>query len=199
MVTSNGSHQVDADEIMAATDRTERHDATAVGTEEPEISDTATHPDMVAEPFDWNAVDALNAGIRDWYVHEFPGDPEGEHIDPQATFQEAVESFPKGDGHDFYATTGATDSIVRERVFEELSKRLDCEYSDIYDAWLHRKSLDPTLLGTKRAHAPRHRGHARRRRRIVHHSGRHRRPHGLRPASEGHHPRSRQIHRHRQP
>lgn len=151
MVTSNGSHQVDADEIMAATDRTERHDATAVGTEEPEISDTATHPDMVAEPFDWNAVDALNAGIRDWYVHEFPGDPEGEHIDPQATFQEAVESFPKGDGHDFYATTGATDSIVRERVFEELSKRLDCEYSDIYDAWLHRKSLDPTLLGTKSA------------------------------------------------
>ena len=77
MVTSNGSHQVTADEVMAATDRTERHDATAVGTEETEASDTATDPDMVAEPFDWNAVDALNAGIRDWYVHEFPGDPEG--------------------------------------------------------------------------------------------------------------------------
>lgn len=151
MVTNDGSHQVDADEIMAATDRTERHDATAVGTEEPEISDTATHPDAVAEPFDWNGVDGLNAGIRDWYVHEFPDDPEGESIDPQTTFREAVESFPMGDGHDFYAATGATDSIVRGRVFEELSSRLDCEYSDIYDAWLHRKSLNPTLLGTKSA------------------------------------------------
>lgn len=151
MVTNDGSHQVDADEIMAATDRTERHDATAVGTEEPEISDTATHPDAVAEPFDWNGVDGLNAGIRDWYVHEFPDDPEGGSIDPQTTFREAVESFPMGDGHDFYAATGATDSIVRGRVFEELSSRLDCEYSDIYDAWLHRKSLNPTLLGTKSA------------------------------------------------
>lgn len=132
MVTNDGSHQVDADEIMAATDRTERHDATAVGTEEPEISDTATHPDAVAEPFDWNGVDGLNAGIRDWYVHEFPDDPEGGSIDPQTTFREAVESFPMGDGHDFYAATGATDSIVRGRVFEELSSRLDCEYSDIY-------------------------------------------------------------------
>lgn len=64
MVTSNGSHQVTADEVMAATDRTERHDATAVGTEETEASDTATDPDMVAEPFDWNAVDALVAGNR---------------------------------------------------------------------------------------------------------------------------------------
>lgn len=151
MVTNDGSHQVDADEIMAATDRTERHDATAVGTEEPEISDTATDTDAVAEPFDWNGVDGLNAGIRDWYVHEFPDDPEGGSIDPQTTFREAVESFPMGDGHDFYATTGATDSIVRGRVFEELSSRLDCEYSDIYDAWLHRKSLNPTLLGTKSA------------------------------------------------
>lgn len=40
MVTNDGSHRVDADEIMAATDRTERHDATAVETEEPEPDST---------------------------------------------------------------------------------------------------------------------------------------------------------------
>lgn len=45
MVTNDGSHRVDADEIMAATDRTERHDATAVETEEPETFDTATDSD----------------------------------------------------------------------------------------------------------------------------------------------------------
>lgn len=38
MVTDDGSHRVDSDEIMAATDRTERHDATAVETESDETS-----------------------------------------------------------------------------------------------------------------------------------------------------------------
>lgn len=38
MVTNDGSHRVDSDEIMAATDRTERHDATAVETESDETS-----------------------------------------------------------------------------------------------------------------------------------------------------------------
>lgn len=151
MVTNDGSHRVDADEIMAATDRTERHDATAVETEEPETFDTATDADTMAEPFDWNGVGGLDASIRDWYVHEFPDYPEGEHIDSQVTFATAIESFPKGGGHDFYEATGVTDSIVRERVFEELSKRLDCEYSDIYDAWLRHDELDLDLRGTKSA------------------------------------------------
>lgn len=38
MVTNDGSHRVDSDEIMASTDRTERHDATAVETESDETS-----------------------------------------------------------------------------------------------------------------------------------------------------------------
>ena len=38
MVTNDGSHRVDSDEIMAATDRTERHAATAVETESDETS-----------------------------------------------------------------------------------------------------------------------------------------------------------------
>lgn len=45
MVTNDGSHRVDADEIMAAIDRTERHDATAVETEEQETFDAATDSD----------------------------------------------------------------------------------------------------------------------------------------------------------
>ncbi|RHJ03099.1 hypothetical protein DW144_09715, partial [Bifidobacterium adolescentis] len=109
----------------------------------------ASSTDTPAEPFDWNGVDGLEFGIRDWYSHEFPDDPEGGRIDPRTTFREAVESFPMGDGHDFYAVTGVVDSIVRERVFEELSKRLDCGYGTVYDAWLHHTGLDPDLLGTK--------------------------------------------------
>lgn len=145
MVTKDGNHQVTAEEAMAMADRTEH---AADMAEEPETA-AASSTDTPAEPFDWNGVDGLESGIRDWYSHEFPDDPEGGRIDPRTTFREAVESFPMGDGHDFYAVTGAVDSIVRERVFEELSKRLDCGYGTVYDAWLHHTGLDPDLLGTK--------------------------------------------------
>ena len=145
MVTKDGNHQVTAEEVMAMADRTEHAAGMA---EEPETA-AASSTDTPAEPFDWNGVDGLESGIRDWYSHEFPDDPEGGRIDPRTTFREAVESFPMGDGHDFYAVTGAVDSIVRERVFEELSKRLDCGYGTVYDAWLHHTGLDPDLLGTK--------------------------------------------------
>lgn len=145
MVTKDGNHQVTAEEVMAMADRTEH---AADMAEEPETA-AASSTDTPAEPFDWNGVDGLESGIRDWYSHEFPDDPEGGRIDPRTTFREAVESFPMGDGHDFYAVTGAADSIVRERVFEELSKRLDCGYGTVYDAWLHHTGLDPDLLGTK--------------------------------------------------
>lgn len=145
MVTKDGNHQVTAEEVMAMADRTEH---AADMAEEPETA-AASSTDTPAEPFDWNGVDGLESGIRDWYSHEFPDDPEGGRIDPRTTFREVVESFPMGDGHDFYAVTGAVDSIVRERVFEELSKRLDCGYGTVYDAWLHHTGLDPDLLGTK--------------------------------------------------
>lgn len=148
MVTKDGNHQVTAEEVMAMADRTEH---AADMAEEPETA-AASSTDTPAEPFDWNGVDGLESGIRDWYSHEFPDDPEGGRIDPRTTFREAVESFPMGDGHDFYAVTGAVDSIVRERVFEELSTRLDCGYGTVYDAWLHHTGLDPDLLGTKSTH-----------------------------------------------
>ena len=147
MVTKDGSHQVTADEIMDAADRTTPAEPTADKPEESAERPTNTTPNL--EPFDWNDVEELGDGIREWYGREFPDDQEGGRIDPRVTFREAVESFPMGDGHDFYAIVGAVDSIVRERVFEELSKRLECEYSDIYDTWLHHKNLNPGLMGWK--------------------------------------------------
>ena len=147
MVTKDGSHQVTADEIMDAVDRTTPAEPTADKPEESAERPTNTTSNL--GPFDWNDVEELGDGIREWYGREFPDDQEGGRIDPRVTFREAVESFPMGDGHDFYAIVGAVDSIVRERVFEELSKRLECEYSDIYDTWLHHKNLDPGLMGWK--------------------------------------------------
>lgn len=41
---------------------------------------------------------------------------------------------------------GVGDSVVRERVFAELSARIGCGYDDIYDAWLNGDGLDPRLV-----------------------------------------------------
>ena len=144
MVTKDGAHQVDADEVMAMADRTE---PALAGSEERNTEATASAE--AVEPFSWADEEGMTDGVRDWYANEFPDDPEGEGIDPQATFAQAVESFPMDDDHDFYTVVGAVDSTVRERVFAELSKRLDCEYDDIYDAWTRHTILDPDLRGTK--------------------------------------------------
>ncbi|MEO3446100.1 hypothetical protein ABG805_09785, partial [Bifidobacterium adolescentis] len=79
MVTKDGNHQVTAEEVMAMADRTEH---AADMAEEPETA-AASSTDTPAEPFDWNGVDGLESGIRGWYSHEFPDDPEGGRIDPR--------------------------------------------------------------------------------------------------------------------
>lgn len=47
---------------------------------------------------------------------------------------------------DVYDRLGVGESVVRERVFAELSARIGCGYDDIYDAWLNGDGLDPRLV-----------------------------------------------------
>lgn len=42
-------------------------------------------------------------------------------------------------GEDFYEIVGQIDSVDREKVFGEMSKRLGVEYGDVYDTWLGDK------------------------------------------------------------
>ena len=150
MVTKDGAHQVDADEVMRVADRFTENDVHE--TDGPSSGSEPDHDaDAPGKEFDWNRVEGMDDNVRTWYGTAYPDDPSGERIDPHATFARLVESFPSDDGHDFYAVSGVTDSTVRERVFGELSKRLDCEYSDIHDAWTRHTNLDPDLLGDKSA------------------------------------------------
>ena len=150
MVTKDGAHQVDADEVMRVADRFTENDVHE--TDGPSSGSEPDHDaDAPGKEFDWNRVEGMDDNVRAWYGTAYPDDPSGERIDPHATFARLVESFPSDDGHDFYAVSGVTDSTVRERVFGELSKRLDCEYSDIHDAWTRHTNLDPDLLGDKSA------------------------------------------------
>ena len=68
--------------------------------------------------FDWNTVPGMGALVRDWYAEQFPDDPLGGMIAPDVTFAQTVESLHGGDVYD---RLGVGDSVVRERVFAELS------------------------------------------------------------------------------
>ena len=75
--------------------------------------------------------------VREWYVQAYPTDDLGEYINPQVTFDDVVSAL---NSHtDIYDVLGAGDSIVRERVFEELAKRLNVEYDNIYYTWIDKK------------------------------------------------------------
>lgn len=89
--------------------------------------------------------------VRDWYMHAFPKDELGSRISPELTFDAALGAVPRGTG--FYDALGVGDSVVRERVFEELAQRNELAYGDVYGAWLDGKPVKGNgLLDTVYGH-----------------------------------------------
>lgn len=83
--------------------------------------------------------DRMGDPVRGWYEARFPDDPCAVSIAPGLTFGEALDAVPLGSA--FYDVLGAGDSLVRERVFEELSKRSGLAYDELYESWLNRAPL----------------------------------------------------------
>lgn len=77
--------------------------------------------------------------VRDWYRESYPDDELGRGISPALTFQQAFDAVKLGGG--FYDALGVGDSLVRERVFQELSVRTGIDYGGIYGAWLGENPL----------------------------------------------------------
>ena len=77
--------------------------------------------------------------VRDWYVHTYPDDDLGQRINPDMTFDAAMQAVSLGGG--FYDALGVDDSIVRERVFRQLDVRTGIPYDAIYEAWLDAKPV----------------------------------------------------------
>lgn len=73
--------------------------------------------------------------VRDWYMRTYPDDELGGQVAPSLTFSDALRAVPRGG--DFYEVLGVGDSIMRERVFEELATRTGLSYDDIYERWLN--------------------------------------------------------------
>lgn len=78
--------------------------------------------------------------VREWYALAFPGDELAAGINPSLTFDDAIAAVPTGDG--FYTALGdAADSLLRERIFEELCNRYGYTYDEVYNSWLHESPL----------------------------------------------------------
>ena len=69
-------------------------------------------------------------GIRQWYMEMYPTDELGERISSTATFEELHESIPN-----VYEYIDINDSLIRERIFEELAHRKGVDYENVYNKW----------------------------------------------------------------
>lgn len=73
--------------------------------------------------------------IKKWYQNAYPTDELGEELNEKVTFDRLYDEMRTG--KDVYVVLGSgVDSIVRERVFTELSELLGVSYDAIYDLWL---------------------------------------------------------------
>lgn len=78
--------------------------------------------------------------VREWYTLAFSDDELVAGINPSLTFDDAIAAVPTGDG--FYTALGETaDSLLRERIFEELCNRYGYTYDEVYDSWLNELPL----------------------------------------------------------
>jgi len=72
--------------------------------------------------------------IKEFYLENYPTDELGVEINETATFVGLLHILhTKLDVYDYLEVY---DSVVRERVFEELAKQLRLSYTTIYDLWL---------------------------------------------------------------
>ena len=79
--------------------------------------------------------------IKEFYLKTYPTDEMGEELNENATFVGLVtELFAMNNVYDYI---GVGDSIIRERLFEELANQLNKPYDFVYDMWL--KGVDYTI------------------------------------------------------
>jgi hypothetical protein len=77
--------------------------------------------------------------IKEYYLENFPTDELGVEINENVTFAGLLNVLTI-DG-DVYRYIGVTDSLVRERVFEGLSKELGTSYDYVYNLWINENPI----------------------------------------------------------
>lgn len=83
--------------------------------------------------------DKMQTNVKEFYCNKYPSDELGLEINPDITFEDVVKRMQ--DKEDIYDILGVEDSIVRERVFDDISR---VNGMDLYDLWL-QESLKECL------------------------------------------------------
>lgn len=78
-----------------------------------------------------SADDVLKATVKDWYKETYPTDDLGDEISDTVTFEEIAH-----EPNRVYELLNVNDSLIRERVFQEISSRGKIPYDDLYKNWL---------------------------------------------------------------
>ena len=76
----------------------------------------------------------MYGSIREWYAAAWPDDGMGGELNDGRTFKGLSDALRAQ--KDVYGYLGCGDSVIRERVFCELSERMGVDYKDIYALWL---------------------------------------------------------------
>lgn len=80
---------------------------------------------------------AMTGYIKKCYLIAFPTDELGWELNERVTFEDLLVALDNA--KDVYELLGVEDSIVRERVFGQLSKIMGVDYNFIYNKWLGGK------------------------------------------------------------
>lgn len=86
--------------------------------------------ELVTEEDEWKFL----THIKGWYMRTYPADGLGNELDGNVTFKEMFDRMAAGE--DVYKVIGVGDSVVRERLFDELAKRRGVSYDTIYKLWM---------------------------------------------------------------
>ncbi len=76
----------------------------------------------------------LRSRIKPWYISKYVTDELGKEIKSGITFEHLFRCLDSYG--DVYELLGVSDSLVRERVFEQLAEIMECDYHYIYEQWL---------------------------------------------------------------
>ena len=73
--------------------------------------------------------------IKEFYLKNYPTDELGIELKDDTNFTGLLNELITN--NDVYGYIGVGDSIIRERLFMELSEILKCSYDYVYDLWLN--------------------------------------------------------------
>ena len=73
--------------------------------------------------------------IKQFYIENYPTDELGVELKDDTNFTGLLNELITN--NDIYGYIGVGDSIIRERLFMELSEILKCSYDYVYNLWLN--------------------------------------------------------------